>query len=166
MKWSITQLRKHQDSPLPFETDMAFPHLIKNLDLIDLSTIHVTGELSMHYEDVLANVHITGHSVMACARTLEPVMVPIDITSLEIFKLNDYDTELDINEHEVVGGVIDLQPVIQELLVLNQPVRVVKEDGEFPISEGKDWIVVDEDQELMDDTPKVDPRLAKLKDLL
>ncbi|GGA97605.1 DUF177 domain-containing protein [Macrococcus hajekii] len=165
MKWSINQLRKHQDAPLNFETDVEFSHLINNLQLIDLSPVHVGGTLSAKAKEVYADIVITGHYVMSCARTLEPVEVPFHIESLEVFDMNDYQLDAeDINRHEIINGMIDLKPVVEELVVLEKPVRVVKEDTEMSLTKGKGWEVVDEDQ--LQQEPAVDPRLAKLQDLL
>lgn len=166
MKWSMTQLRKHQDAPLSFDTTCEFPHLIKNLDLIDLSPIRVSGQLTVHSNAVYADIKVQGHYVMSCARTLDPVDSPIDIESLEIFDMNDFEMDEEENRHEIINGMVDLTPVVEELVVINKPVRVVKEDVELSLTKGRDWEVVDEDQTIEDETPKVDPRLAKLKDLL
>ena len=84
MKWSITQLRKFQDKPFEFHQTVNFDHLVKSLDLIDLSDIDVEGELTVKSNEVIADMHITGTYTMACARTLVPVEVPIDIKSQEI----------------------------------------------------------------------------------
>lgn len=166
MKWSMTQLRKHQDAPLSFETDMEFPNLIKNLQLIDLSTIHVDGQLTPKTSEVYADLIITGSYTMSCARTLEPVEVPIHIESLEIFDMNEFDLDEELNRHEMINDVIDIKPVVEELVVLNKPARVVKDDVEMSLTQGNGWEVVDEDQLTQEDTPKVDPRFAKLQDLL
>jgi len=164
MKWSINQLRKHQDAPLQFENDVEFPHLIDNLQLIDLSPIHVEGTLTTKSKEVYADILVTGHYVMEDARTLEPVEVPIHIESMEVFDMNDFNLDEELNRHEIINGMIDLKPVVEELVVLEKPVRAVKEDSEISLTEGKGWEVVNEDQ--LQQKPAVDPRLAKLQDLL
>jgi uncharacterized protein len=61
------------------------------LDLIDLSEINVDGELTVKSNEVIADMHVTGTYTMACARTLVPVEVPLDIRlSQEVFDLEGY----------------------------------------------------------------------------
>ncbi|SUM32541.1 YlbN-like protein [Staphylococcus gallinarum] len=66
MKWSITQLRKFQDKPFEFNQTVNFDHLVKSLDLIDLSEINVDGELTVKSNEVIADMHVTGTYTMAC----------------------------------------------------------------------------------------------------
>ncbi|RXK18881.1 DUF177 domain-containing protein [Macrococcus sp. DPC7161] len=165
MKWSITELNKHRNEPFLFESDITLEHLVKDLQLIDLSSVHVSGNLNIKRHEVIADINITGQYVMTCARSLEDVAVPFDISSIEIFDEGDFDIEEDENRHEIVNGVIDLKPVIEELIVINKPVRVVKEDVELEQLKGNGWEVIDESQLLEEAEPKVDPRFAKLQNL-
>ncbi|XWL03441.1 DUF177 domain-containing protein [Macrococcoides goetzii] len=163
MKWSLAELRKHRESGYPFESEINLNHLISSLQLVDISPIRVAGKLTPKSNEVVADLNVTGQFVMTCARTLDDVEVPFDIQSVEYFDDNDY-VEYDENRHAILNGVIDLTPVIQELVVINKPVRVVKEDVDLELTKGKGWEVIDESQ-LEDEKPKVDPRLAKLQAL-
>ncbi|MCE4956879.1 YceD family protein [Macrococcoides caseolyticum] len=162
MKWSLAELRKHRDNGYPFESEINFNHLISSLQLVDISPIKVKGKLTPKSREVVADLHVTGQFVMSCARTLEDVEVPFDIHSVEYFDEND-DVEYDENRHAIHNGVIDLTPVILELVVINKPVRVVKEDVDLELMKGNGWEVIDESQ--LEVQPKIDPRLAKLQAL-
>ena len=59
----------------------------ESLDLIDLSEINVEGLLTVKSNEVIADMHVTGTYTMPCARTLEPVDVPLDVTTSEVFDL-------------------------------------------------------------------------------
>ena len=87
MKWSITQLRKYQGKPFDFDQTVTFDHLKDALGLIDLTPIDVVGTLTVKSKEVIADVHIIGTYTMPCARTLDPVEVPLDVKTQEIFEL-------------------------------------------------------------------------------
>lgn len=123
MKWSITQLRKFQDKPFEFHQTVNFDHLVKSLDLIDLSDIDVEGELTVRSSEVIADMHLTGTYTMSCARTLVPVEVPIDIKSQEIFDLEGYeqfenDEDEDEHYHDATDGMINLKDIAEELVII------------------------------------------------
>lgn len=170
MKWSITQLRKYQGQPFKFNQTVEFNDLVGALDLIDLSPIHIEGELNVKSNEVVANVHLTGTYTMACARTLKPVEVPLDTTSVEVFDLDGlYEDEDDEHYHLVTDGIINLRAIAEEIVMLEKPMRVIAEDSDEMLTGGQGWEVVDETQ-ILDNDPsqdeshkKVDPRLQKLQ---
>ncbi|MGI2263001.1 MULTISPECIES: YceD family protein [unclassified Staphylococcus] len=173
MKWSITQLRKFQDKPFEFHQTVNFDHLVKSLDLIDLSDIDVEGELTVKSNEVIADMHITGTYTMACARTLVPVEVPIDIKSQEIFDLegNEYisDDEEDEHYHDVTDGMINLKDIAEELVIIEKPMRAFANNSDQMLREGNGWEVIDEEQAVElaeeEETEQIDPRLQKLQQL-
>ncbi|MFH4908706.1 YceD family protein [Staphylococcus cohnii] len=173
MKWSITQLRKFQDKPFEFHQTVNFDHLVKSLDLIDLSDIDVEGELTVKSNEVIADMHITGTYTMACARTLVPVEVPIDIKSQEIFDLegNEYisDDEEDEHYHDATDGMINLKDIAEELVIIEKPMRAFANNSDQMLREGNGWEVIDEEQAIElaeeEETEQIDPRLQKLQQL-
>ncbi|MBB2507581.1 hypothetical protein G5S33_00972 [Staphylococcus cohnii subsp. cohnii] len=173
MKWSITQLRKFQDKPFEFHQTVNFDHLVKSLDLIDLSDIDVEGELTVKSNEVIADMHITGTYTMACARTLVPVEVPIDIKSQEIFDLegNEYisDDEEDEHYHDATDGMINLKDIAEELVIIEKPMRAFANNSDQMLREGNGWEVIDEEQAVElaeeEETEQIDPRLQKLQQL-
>ncbi|PTG92595.1 DNA-binding protein [Staphylococcus chromogenes] len=170
MKWSITQLRKYQGQPFKFNQTVEFNDLVGALGLLDLSPIHIEGELNVKSNEVVANVHLTGTYTMACARTLKPVEVPLDTTSVEVFDLDGlYEDEDDEHYHLATDGIINLRAIAEEIVMLEKPMRVIAEDSDEMLTGGQGWEVVDETQ-ILDNDPsqdeshkKVDPRLQKLQ---
>jgi len=173
MKWSITQLRKFQDKPFEFNQTVNFDHLVKSLDLIDLYDIDVEGELTVKSNEVIADMHITGTYTMACARTLVPVEVPIDIKSQEIFDLEGYeylsdDEENDEHYHDASDGMINLKDIAEELVIVEKPMRAFANDSDQMLREGNGWEVIDEEEAVElaeEETKQIDPRLQKLQQL-
>ena len=105
--------------------------------------------------------------ILPCARTWDDVEYPFEIQSDEIFSWSEtasadgYD-----NFHIVEGDVIHVDPVLEELVLLEIPLQVFKEGADqFRHEGGKDWSYTT-DEELTDkqknDEPKLDPRLADL----
>jgi uncharacterized protein len=86
----------------------------------------------------------------------------VNVETTEAFLLGtpEYETEEE-EMHQLKGDVIDLMPVIREILLLEVPMQVFCEDDESkdgaPQS-GKDWEVIREKEKQQ----KVDPRLAGL----
>ena len=176
MKWSITQLRKFQDKPFEFHQTVNFDHLVKSLDLIDLSEINVDGELTVKSNEVIADMHVTGTYTMACARTLVPVEVPLDIRSQEVFDLEGYnqygDDDEDEHYHDASDGMINLKDIAEELVIIEKPMRVFADNSDQMLREGNGWEVIDEEQAIENakeaeesESQQIDPRLQKLQQL-
>ena len=64
--------------------------------------------------------------------------------------------------HEVKKDIVDLTPVVFENIMLEVPMRVVKDDARIK-SEGKGWKILDSSASDKNEE-YIDPRLAKLKD--
>lgn len=145
---------------------------LKNRDpqIRDVSPIHVTGSANVTSEKVTFLLHVTGKLILPCSRTLVDVDYPIDVKSTEIFLLNPhhtYEVDEDVEIHHPNGDIVDLDPVIVELLLLEIPIQVfsegAKDDENLP--SGNEWEVVTEEQVKQDEEnkeKKVDPRLAGL----
>ena len=175
MKWSITQLRKYQGKPFEFNQTANFEHLKESLDLIDLSEINVDGKLTIKSNEVIADIHVTGTYTMPCARTLVPVEVPLDVETAEIFDLegSDYYTdeeEQDEHYHLATDGMINIKDIVEDLVIIEKPMRAYSDNSDQMLTEGNGWEVIDEDefvelvqeQDQEDDgsnSNQVDPRL-------
>lgn len=84
---------------------------------------------------------------------------PIDVKSTEIYLLNSttsYEEEEDVEIHYPNGDIVDLDPVIIELLLLEIPIQVfsesAKNDANLP--SGNEWEVVTEEQVKQDEESK------------
>lgn len=103
---------------------------------------------------------------------LKPVELPFDTTSVEIFELDEFsesNNDDDELRHKLEGGMINLLPIIEELVILEKPLQVFSEGSEDISMAGDGWEVIGEDQiESTEDSEqetekKVDPRLQKLQ---
>ncbi|HGF0286099.1 TPA: DUF177 domain-containing protein [Staphylococcus aureus] len=148
MKWSITQLRKYQGKPFEFDQTVSFDNLKESLDLIDLSPITIQGQLT--------------------------------IKSTEVFDLEGYnqynDDQDDVDEHYhiIKDGMVNLQDIVEDIVIIEKPMRAYSEQSDQMLTVGNGWEVIDEDQldelakqQEQDDSEsrQVDPRLQKLQQL-
>ena len=107
------------------------------------------------------HIRIEGHLILPCSRTLVDVNFPIDVETTETFLLNSHDYEADEEVYQVTGDVLDLEPIIREILLLEVPIQVFCDDSagqEGAPQSGKDWEVIEKQEK----TEKLDPRLAGL----
>lgn len=146
MKWSLQQLYKYLNKPLPFVEEIDLSYLI-NIDpeIIRIENSKIKGELLYDTHQTTVTFNLTGSYVLPCSRTLEEVIVPFSIDSVEIFvdDIEDIDNE---TLHCYNGHTIDLTPIIEELVLINKPTQVYADDvdlTQFP--KGQDWILISED---------------------
>jgi uncharacterized protein len=162
LKWTISQLQKYRNKGLTLDETVIVDDLSKiEASIRSVSPIHIKGRADIGSTEVTFHFTIEGHLVLPCSRTLVDVNYPINVETTETFLLNpsEFIDEEDI--HQVKGEVIDLMPIIQEILLLEVPMQVFCEDiksGEGAPQSGQDWEVISED----DQPKKVDPRLAGL----
>jgi uncharacterized protein len=174
LKWSIIQLSKFRDKGLTLNETVDMSEL-KEVDpeIRDVSPIKVSGKADINSDRVTFHLHIEGNLVLPCSRTLVDVDLPIDIMTKETFLLKSTDfEEMDEDEvHTVQGDVIDLKPVIRELLLLEIPMQVISDEAreQDKLPSGRNWEVITEEQARKveeEEEKKVDPRLAELSKLL
>ena len=77
----------------------------------------------------------------------------------EVFSFEKPDPLEDV--HEAKKDVVDFTPVVFSNIMLEVPMRVVKDDANIKES-GKGWKILDGQED--NDEEYIDPRLAKLKD--
>ncbi|MED1202183.1 YceD family protein [Heyndrickxia acidicola] len=171
MKWSIIQLQKFRGKSLELNESVDLTGELKKQDpqIRDATPFLVTGTASITSEKVTFQLHLTGKLVLPCARTLVDVDFPIDVDTTEIFYLKpqEHAEEMEDDEfHLPVGDVVDLDPIIKEIVLLEIPMQVFsKQADDDHMPSGKDWEVLTEDQvkrEEAEGEKKIDPRLAEL----
>jgi len=157
LKWSVHELFKLQAKGLTIDENVELNELVQSHpDLLKLSPIHVIGKADISSEKVTFHLQLSGVMTLPCARTLEDVEYPFQIQSKETFLLQSEEFDMDENTHQVQGEMVDLIPVIRELVLLEIPLQVFS-DHAAP-QEGKDWKIVTEEEQ----KNKIDPRLAGL----
>lgn len=127
MKWTVHQLRKlvNSDNTFAYVTDLS-NHLGESTpDLFGISPVSVSGMFMVTNQDneFRFSIDVACELVMACAITLEEVLVPLAFTTELVFarKIDD-DDQLPIE-----GITIDLDPYVFAEILVEKPMRVVKE---------------------------------------
>lgn len=125
-------------------------------EVLDISPVSITGEITNSYESYDLNLNVSGTLVLPCSVTLRPVEFPFDISiegdALELLE------EID-NNYKNSENSIDILPIIWENILMEIPMKVTCSDAEA-ITSGDGWQLV------TDETEIINPELAKLKDLL
>ncbi len=164
MKWNLQWITKQKDGRFEFEETITFPSdIFHNLSQINgLKDVFVSGNgrLDMKHQQLFVDFSVKGQMILPCAVSLEDVDYPFEIDSSVIFAF--YKPQEDEDYIEVKRDTVDLTPVIFQEIMMEIPMRVVK-DGATLKTEGRGWKVLSEDDK-GDDEDYIDPRLAKLKD--
>lgn len=168
MKWSIHQLSKYRQNGMPIDAEVQLDDVMKrNKEIRHISPVHVKGHCTFGASQMTCQFTMTATLTLPCSRTWEDVEYPINVDAVEIFSWIDpeHRGNDDDDIHYIDGDVIDLKPVLEELVLLEVPMQVFKEDAAGKLQGGKNWSYsTDEDEARQDenDEPKVDPRLADL----
>jgi uncharacterized protein len=162
LKWTLSQLQKYRNKDFLID-DIVQVDEIKETDssIREVSPMHITGRGDIDSTKVTFHLKIEGHLILPCSRTLVDVKLPINVETTETFLLqgSEYDTEEEV--YQVKGDVVDLMPVIREILLLEVPMQIFCDDvnrEDAAPQFGKDWEVVHD----KDPSEKIDPRLAGL----
>ncbi|MEH7354857.1 YceD family protein [Neobacillus drentensis] len=162
MKWTLSQLQKYRNKDFMIDETIRVDEIKQDDPTIrEVSPMHITGRGDIDSTKVTFHVKIEGHLILPCSRTLVDVKLPINVETTETFLLQGsvYETEEEV--YQVKGDVIDVMPIIREILLLEVPMQVFCEDVESEEAapqSGKDWEVIHEE----DQSKKIDPRLAGL----
>ncbi len=131
---------------------------LKNSEIIELNNVKIKGYINKNsLNDYEINIIIKGTMVLPCSITLKPVN-------------HEFETEIKGNLDEIFkefGQIceknqktIDILPIIWENILMEIPIKVVSDDISDVKTSGNGWELITEEEE------KVNPNLAKLKDLL
>lgn len=124
MKWALAQLYRYNKNPFSFSVEYDFHDRIANIDdILDISIVKVNGTGQNVYDDrYVFNIHIECVMTLECARTLEPVIFPINLDIEEVF-----DTVDDGEVNYIEKNTIDIDNIIWENIYLEKPMRIFKE---------------------------------------
>ena len=130
----------------------------KEVGILDLKNLHVTGDISLNSVSMLAvNLIITGIMVIPDSVTNEPVEYPFTSKIEEEYDIND---ENFLEYYQKEQNILDIMKILWENIVLEVPMRfTTTEDAHLS---GDGWSLGEDKNK--DD--QIDPRLAKLSELL
>ncbi len=128
MKWTVDQLNKIASSLYIDEVIDYSKDIEKYSDIYKISDTKVVGGCHVIAEDTfMFGVNIQTTLTMACAVTLDEVEYEININDDIIFAP---DHELDDDAYLINGITIDLRNAIFDTIIVNKPMKIVKEGAE------------------------------------
>ncbi len=105
---------------------------LKSAGIIRLEDVSVHGKAIINYEDEIElNLDLSGKMYLPCAISLEEVEVPFATKIEEIIGENNINNNF----------YLDLYDILWENIVLEIPIKVVKEGVQLETSSGKGWSV-------------------------
>lgn len=105
---------------------------LKSAGIIRLEDVSVHGKAIINYEDEIElNLDLSGKMYLPCAISLEEVEVPFATKIEEIIGGNNINNNF----------YLDLSDILWENIVLEIPIKVVKEGVHLETSSGKGWSV-------------------------
>lgn len=116
--------------------DIVFNNIdYKKMNITKINDIHATGYAKVNYEDnIELELDVNGSLVMPCAITLEDVIVPINVHISEEILENTLNNDF----------FLDLLDILWENIVLEIPIRVVKEGVKLESQKGVGWEIISE----------------------
>ena len=151
MKWAIPQLRKLA-KPFSFEYDYdLMSELVSTNDILEVKKCHIAGKcFEASYDEYLFDLNIDAELIMECSVSLLPVLVPLNFNTQVRFSYSIDDSS---DDYLITKDTINLDDAVLSEIVLNIPLKVVKEGYE---------------NEFMEEEPeeeKINPSFQALKDL-
>ncbi len=162
LKWTLNQLQKYRNKEFSIDDTIRVDELkLDDPTIREVSPMQITGRGDIDSSKVTFHLKIEGYLILPCSRTLVDVKFPINVETTETFLLQNSVYQTEEEAHQVKGDMIDLKPIIREILILEVPMQVfcddVQSEDAAPQS-GKDWEVIQEEEQ----SKKIDPRLAGL----
>jgi len=168
MKFSITNLQNEAfTGAVSFDEQVDVSELeILNNDIKKIDPVRVKGICTMDKSELVFSFAIEGEMILPCARTLVDVPYDFNIQATEIFTTAAHVDEEDEKDgvHQILEETLDLTPYIKENIILETPYRVFS--NEKAPEGGEGWSFSTEDEFEKEKEEKIDPRFAKLQNLL
>ena len=141
--FDISELNNDTKEKVDIDLKIDFPiDKLKGTEIQSLDNIRVVGNITRIDNSVYhLIIHITGNMGLICARSLEKVNYPLDIFVDKNIGELENDEEIQV----IYQNSLDIFSIVWENIVLEVPLRVVKEDASF-ISEGNGWSLKSEDE--------------------
>ncbi len=155
----IIELNKIPTNGLEIDKDITLvKELYENTDILDLKALHIMGNINYDYENNLVlNLEAKGIFILEDAITLDPLEYPF---TCEIEEKIENLEESCQNFYEKSKNTLDISEILWENIVLEIPISASNRSSETLALHGEGWELVNEN------TKKIDPRLAKLNELL
>lgn len=158
----LSQKGKH----MQLEHTYDMKHLLqKNNQLLDISSVLFKGEGMLQAGIFLVKGEVFGKYTLACSRCLAELPQEFSQEIEERFHMDDKPLVNQIEDeeiHEVIGSYIELDPWIEEAVIISIPLfpscTSMEECQNNLPQQGKHWSVQSDQQK----EEKIDPRLAKL----
>ena len=129
----------------------------KEVGILDLKNLHVTGDISLNSVSMLAvNLTVTGIMVIPDSVTTEPVDYPFTSKIEEEYDIND---ENFLEYYQKEQNILDIMKILWENIVLEVPMRFTKTEDAHLSGDG--WSLGEDKNK-----DNIDPRFAKLVELL
>ena len=107
----------------------------QKMNITKINDMHATGYAKVNYEDnIELELDVSGSLIMPCAITLEDVIVPINVHISEEILENTLNNDF----------FLDLLDILWENIVLEIPIRVVKEGAKLESQKGVGWEIISE----------------------
>ena len=150
MKWAIPQLRKLA-KPFSFEYDFdLFNELQVKNDIKAVNKCHINGVCyEVSYDEYLFNLSIDIELVMVCSVSLLDVIVPLEFDTQIRYSYSIDDSS---DDYLITKDTINLDEALLSEIVLNLPLKVVKEGYENEFMEEEE-------------IEEINPTLKALKEL-
>ena len=129
----------------------------KEVGILDLKNLHVTGDISLNSVSMLAvNLTVTGIMVIPDSVTTEPVDYPFTSKIEEEYDIND---EFFLEYYQKEQNILDIMKILWENIVLEVPMRFTTTKDAHLSGDG--WSLGEDENK-----DNIDPRFAKLAELL
>lgn len=176
MKWSLNELKRYLDEPFVFSgnVDLKESLVKREEEILDVSTIHLDGILTVNEDELILHMNVSLKLTLPSARSLEPVLFPMDFVIDEVYIPKSDSYEKPADEESVVIYLehdwIDLSESIEDSILLHLPLQVFTEEEEkaHDMPSGNSWTVISEEDyysKEKESEETIDPRFAGLKDL-
>ncbi|WP_395318296.1 YceD family protein [Fructilactobacillus frigidiflavus] len=175
MKWSFEKLQGYkkdafeENGKLDLKADLMerYPDVILDATPFDVKVSAISDS-----GDVIIDAHVNGSVTVPSSRSLDPVKLDLDFAINEVYvnstaALNRYEEDVVALKIDEDDDTIDFDKAVADNVIINIPMQVLspeEQDGKLMPS-GNDWEVISEDDfnHHEEETIKVDPRLASLK---
>ena len=128
MKWSVSQLRKLTTNPYHFSLEIDFSNEAEQVeDIQSIGIALVEGTISRVDDDIFrCTYHLKVELVLSCSLTLEPVNYSMNFEQEDLigYANENYDDVVEIS-----GNTVDLKAIVWDNIIVNIPIRIVRDDA-------------------------------------